>query len=419
MDITVFYAWQDDRPGKYTRYLIRDAAKDACRRISEDPANDYTVALDEATLGVPGMCDIPNTILEKIQACDVFLADLTFVGKTDADDDGNVQLTSNPNVLFELGYAAHAKSFDRILGVMNVAYREPERQMFDVKRRWAITYNLAEDSGSSELQRARKELSKEIEQALLTILDKAVLPDKAEKASQRFELIRTEFESCVREGSFHGLERGRGTIAITLTPTTRATFEHANLQKLDLIPGNSSGLRRENYGKSVVWIYEETGQLADLKGEQVRCSISEIDVEGAIRAADILCLHPGMRPERLAESKQFGRTIPSSRFEGEIVASVSRYGKALNALHAPLPWWLGVSLLQIRGYRMYVGPLELGREMDDVDDIIAPSILIRNPEDVSDRQAVGRLLKDAFDYIWRECGFQQSANYDAEGNWTS
>ena len=59
----------------------------------------------------------------------------------------------------------------------------------------------------------------------------------------------------------------------------------------------------------------------------------------------------------------------------------------------------------------------LPREIDHADDLVADPILIRNPEDVSDEQAVGRLLKDAFDYVWRECGFENSMNYDAEGNW--
>ena len=93
MDVTVFYAWEDDRPGKVCRYFIRDAAKEACERITSDPSNDWRVSLDEATQGVPGMCDIPNAILEKIRHCEVFLADLTFVGGTDAE--GDVQLVSN------------------------------------------------------------------------------------------------------------------------------------------------------------------------------------------------------------------------------------------------------------------------------------------------------------------------------------
>jgi hypothetical protein len=62
MDIKVFYAWQDDRPGKINRYLIRDAAKDACNQINEEHANYCNLSLDESTLGVAGMCDIPWSV---------------------------------------------------------------------------------------------------------------------------------------------------------------------------------------------------------------------------------------------------------------------------------------------------------------------------------------------------------------------
>ncbi|OHB83656.1 MAG: hypothetical protein A2V98_25035 [Planctomycetes bacterium RBG_16_64_12] len=420
MQVTVFYAWQDDRPGKSNRYLIRDAAKEACRRITEDPANDYAVALDEATRGVPGMCDIPNTILEKIQACDVLLADLTFVGKTDAnkDKDDDVKLISNPNVLFELGYGVDAKGFDRILGVMNVAYGEPERQMFDVKRRWAITYSLRENSDKPEMQAARSRLSKEIENALLTILEKAVSPEKGEKAWERFQRIRSEFESSVREGSFHGLSHRSGAIAITLVPDIAQTFDHSRLQGCPVLPPGGMADRSQPRGKSRVSIFE-TADPSDARGLQIRCGVAEITLEGVILAADTFCLDPRMHSSQ--ESAQLGTIIPSHAFEREIIESVVRYGAALRSLEASLPWRLGVSLLRVRGYRMYAGISAfirgLPREIDHADDLVADPILIRNPEDVSDEQAVGRLLKDAFDYVWRECGFENSMNYDAEGNW--
>jgi len=415
MDVTVFYAWQDDRPSECNRYLIRDAAKQACARITNDPSNDWRVSLDEATQGVPGMCDIPNTILEKIQRSDVFLVDLTFVGSTDTE--GEAQLISNPNVLFELGYAVGILDFDHILDVMNVAYGQPERQMFDVKRRWGIRYDLPENSGKSGLRIGRENLSRDIEAALLTILDKAVLPDKAEKASERFARIRAEFESSVRDGSFHDLEREGGTIAVTLVPSAGATFEHQDLQNIELLSPNLSGCRSETYGRSRVWIYEETDRLSDRKGRRVRCSVAEISLEGVIRAADALCLHPGMRPERIAQSRELGNTIPSGSFERVIVDSVLKYGNSLHRLGCSLPWRLGVSLLDVRGYRMYAGSPYMGRSIEHTDDIMPAPIVIANWEDMYDGQAVGRLLKDAFDYIWRECGFAHSLNYDAEDNW--
>jgi len=102
MDVTVFYAWQSDRPGKINRHFIRDAASDACKRITDDSTNHFRLTFDSDTRGVAGMCDIPATILEKIDTCDGFLTDLTFVGKTD-DGTDREKLVPNPNVVFELG----------------------------------------------------------------------------------------------------------------------------------------------------------------------------------------------------------------------------------------------------------------------------------------------------------------------------
>ncbi len=68
MNATVFYAWQSDRPSKVNRNLIRGAAEAACKRITEDESNLWNLTLDSDTQGVAGMCDIPNTILEKIKA---------------------------------------------------------------------------------------------------------------------------------------------------------------------------------------------------------------------------------------------------------------------------------------------------------------------------------------------------------------
>jgi hypothetical protein len=66
MNATVFYAWQSDRPSKVNRNLVRRAAEAACKRITKDESNPWEVNLDSDTQDVAGMCDIPNTILDKI-----------------------------------------------------------------------------------------------------------------------------------------------------------------------------------------------------------------------------------------------------------------------------------------------------------------------------------------------------------------
>jgi hypothetical protein len=181
MDITVFYAWQSDRPSKVSHYLIRNAAQEACEEITNDPTNDFVLTLDQDTRGQPGMCDIPNTILEKIRKCHVFLADLTFVGRSDSPLAGEEpQLIPNPNVTLELGYAVGAKvtdtsdGFDRVIAVMNTAYGKPNEQMFDIKRRQPIRFDLPENADKSAIQRVQESVTEDIRTALQTILAKAM-----------------------------------------------------------------------------------------------------------------------------------------------------------------------------------------------------------------------------------------------------
>jgi hypothetical protein len=81
----VFWSWQSDRDPKLHHYFVRDALKDACKLIAIDA--DYDEAerpeVDYDTKNVAGTPDITKTILDKIAAANVFVADMTPVGTTD------------------------------------------------------------------------------------------------------------------------------------------------------------------------------------------------------------------------------------------------------------------------------------------------------------------------------------------------
>ncbi len=417
MDITVFYAWQDDRPGKYSRRLIHDAAEQACRRISQDPAEDWQVRLDQDTAGRPGMCDIPNEILQKIRACDILLADLTFVGSSDAETKHSKRI-SNPNVLMELGYAVGCKAtgesdgFDRVIGVMNVAYGGPEDQMFDIKRRHPIRFNVPEAATKDTVKQQAEVLSKDIEHALRTILKETVVRVRAESGERRFRAIRDQFEASVRDGSFHGLYKESAAITVILVPDGPASIDHSRLQQLNIRPPGVVVGSREPRGKSVLFVYER-GATDGSEQKQVRCSITEATVEGVIRGADTFLLDSQWYPHR----PKLGQIIPSKSFEQTVVKTVVAYSAALKDLGVPLPWRLGVSLLGIRGYRLFADEECVAREISDRDDLIADPIVIRRFEDVSDVKSAARLLKGCFDYVGREYGLPGSYNYDSKDDW--
>ncbi len=144
----VFYCWQSDTNQNHGRYLIQEALNKAAELLATDSSIRFPVYIDQATLDEPGLCDIPNTILRKLASADAVVADLTFIAKTAApEEDEKVKYCSNPNVLFELGYAFHAIGPERIILVANEIHGEVGNQIFDLQhRRFPIAYKSPQPS---------------------------------------------------------------------------------------------------------------------------------------------------------------------------------------------------------------------------------------------------------------------------------
>ena len=150
----VFYAWQSDRPNRVNRTFIRRALDGAVKAVSADGMEvEDAVRVDQDTEGVPGAPMIADTILEKIDACGVFVPDVTFI------TGGDGRMCPNPNVMIEYGYALKSLGAERILAVMNSAFGSPEDLPFDMRhRRFPISYSLAPDSDTNERAAAKERL---------------------------------------------------------------------------------------------------------------------------------------------------------------------------------------------------------------------------------------------------------------------
>src|SRR5690606_27331325 len=99
----VFYSWQSDLPSKTNRGLIKDALEKACKELSAD--YDESIRVDSGIDGVPGAPDIAATILSKIDASTVVVADVSIIGVAHVTGSDAKRPLPNGNVLFELGYA--------------------------------------------------------------------------------------------------------------------------------------------------------------------------------------------------------------------------------------------------------------------------------------------------------------------------
>ncbi len=134
----IFYSWQSDLPRSRNQDFIQECLEEAVAQVSGQPGIDLVPSLDRDTQGEPGSPAIADTILGKINACDMFVGDVSIINT----DENPKRPTPNPNVLLELGWAAQRLGWERITSVFNLAYGEIEMLPFDLKQRRVVSYSL-------------------------------------------------------------------------------------------------------------------------------------------------------------------------------------------------------------------------------------------------------------------------------------
>lgn len=178
----IFYSWQSDLDSSRHSDFIRSAIKSV---IANRPALELEDAdrpeLDEAGIGRVDAESIIAVILKKIADAAVVVADVTPVTVV-----GHDKLTPNPNVLYELGYAA-AKLGNRLILVMNDAggYR-PKDMPFDIAQRPIITYTLLANPTAAQKKEAEKKLTKALVGAINSNID-----DKRRDETNEVKITRT------------------------------------------------------------------------------------------------------------------------------------------------------------------------------------------------------------------------------------
>jgi|GEM_PF-6066255 len=171
--VTVFFSWQSDIKAAACRTIIERALGAAVAKIAADSSVTVEPVVDRDTANVAGAPDISATILAKIDAASVFVADVTIIGTTTGE---KPRATPNPNVLVELGYALRALGPSRVLLVQNTAFGGPEALPFDLQQKRAITYSSPALATERAPERGRLEASLEL--ALRAIFHAAVRPAK-------------------------------------------------------------------------------------------------------------------------------------------------------------------------------------------------------------------------------------------------
>lgn len=196
---TVFYAWQSDSPEKQNRYFIRAAVETAIKRLASGGKSSPTLKYDESTRDVPGSPMIVDAILGKIDACEVFVGDLSIINP---HEQGGRRFP-NPNVAFEAGWAAARLGWERVLLIFNTATGSFEQDVpFDLRGRRLVSYHC--DASTPDVGAARERLASALVGHLRSALASPP-PRRARAASKRASGLSADQERQRDRGTLHEL----------------------------------------------------------------------------------------------------------------------------------------------------------------------------------------------------------------------
>lgn len=117
----IFYSWQSDI--KESRSFISECMKQIPKRCRDIAM----VEVSRDTVGVAGAPNIGDTIYQKIDMADIFVADVTII-----NSGAEGRKTPNPNVMIELGYAIKALGWKHIVLLYNLDCGNVEDLPFDI-----------------------------------------------------------------------------------------------------------------------------------------------------------------------------------------------------------------------------------------------------------------------------------------------
>ena len=104
-------------------------------------------------------------------------------------------------------------------------------------------------------------------------------------------------------------------------------------------------------------------------------------------------------------------------YEHELISATHQYLSSFAQLGVSPPFFVNLALLAIWGYVMYVDPPRTRSRILQQDGVLPPTVKFVGNADFASWEAVARALRPAFDFIWREFGFQRSLNYNKNGDW--
>jgi hypothetical protein len=166
MRVTSFYSSQSDLPNNTNRGFIERALEKAIDSIKAEAEMVIEPCLERDVQGETGSPDIAQTIFRKIEACRIFIGDVSIINPVTTID----RKTPNPNVLLELGYAAKTLTWEYVICVYNTAFGGVKDLPFDLQTRLMCTYSATENQANKSEERGK--LTTKLRTAFLPMLER-------------------------------------------------------------------------------------------------------------------------------------------------------------------------------------------------------------------------------------------------------
>ena len=137
---SIFYSWISDWPDDQNRRYIKSRLEEDIKKLSKELS--VTIVIESDSRGEDGTDTIDLSILRKIASSDFFVGDVTSIVVSD-EKEGKAYIP-NPNVLFELGFAASSIGWNRCLMVCNERYGKLNGAPFDIRNHHIRGYLVGE-----------------------------------------------------------------------------------------------------------------------------------------------------------------------------------------------------------------------------------------------------------------------------------
>lgn len=407
--VHLFYSWQSDRDSKLCRNFIEGALEAAKERIEAE--RGIILEIDRDTKGVAGTPPITPTILRKIDACDIFVADMTFVGRAENDVAGFGKLMPNPNVMFEYGYARHVLDDEQILLAFNGAFGSFKELPFDLAlMRRPTEYSAAPGINDTARRKARAAyadlLVDHLSQIMDVVLGKrllATMDDEALLAQARARLSTLDASRQTGEAPAIVSTPCLKLALVPLTIPREHAFDNALMKSLrpGFVPAGFANNRRVDPASSRQWAsHEPLRPIPEKPNDEARW-LTRFLRPGVLEIVLTIGYFEGDDPTTGVELH---------RLEAEIVDAATRLARLAVEIGFSGPALIVASLHELETVVPYAGHRNgtFGRRRDlSLGELAVPAL----------ENLDGLALKMMLDGLWVDAGFDDGSPSFSSGAW--